>query len=745
MSPLGKSKHVAARMGRWSASHWKTATFGWLAFVIAAFVIGNVLGTKALDSNTSGPGESGKVARIADKEFKTNIDEKILIQSTSRTTADPAFKAAVQDVARRIEVNGLVKEVHTPYERGGAGLVSKDGHSALIDVKLHSTDLAKADENVGTLLAITAGAQKAHSGFTIEEVGDASIDKALNDQFGKDLGKAGKLSLPVTLGILLFAFGALVAAGIPLLLGITAVVATMGLLSLPSQLIPMDENIFAIILLIGLAVGVDYSLFYMKREREERKAGRSERAALEAAAATSGRAVLISGLTVMVAMAGMFFTGDQTFVGFGIGTMLVVAMAVVGSLTVLPALLSRLGDNVNKGRVPLGRRFWKKNEANEGRVWNAILDRVLKHPKLSVVASAGVLLAIAAPAIQMKTSIPGPETFPTSIPVMKSYGKLQKAFPGGEIPAQVLVKADNVHSAKVQSAINAMEQKALATGKLHEPVDESYNKAGTIAVINLPVDGQGTDDASNESLRTLREDVIPATLDKEPAIEFAGVTGQTAGSWDFNQQMKSSLPYVFGFVLTFAFGLLLVTFRSIVIAVKAIVLNLLSVAAAYGVLTMVFQHGWGKGLLGVEYTDGIVAFLPIFLFVILFGLSMDYHVFILSRVREAYDRGMKTEDAVAYGIKSTASVVTMAALVMVFVFGIFGTLSMLMLKQFGVGLAAAVLIDATIVRAVLLPATMKLLGDWNWYLPKWLEWLPQVKPEESAPAPAQQPAYADAA
>ncbi len=745
MTSLGKSKHIAARMGRWSASHWKTATFGWLAFVVLAFAIGNVVGTKALDSNTSGPGESGKVARIADKEFKTNVDEKILIQSTSRTTADPAFKATVQDVARRIDVNGLVKEVHTPHDSGSAGLISKDGHSALIDVKLHSTDLAKADENVDTLLAITAAAQKAHSGFTIEEVGDASIDKALNDQFGKDLSKAGELSLPVTLGILLVAFGAIVAAGIPLLLGITAVVATMGLLALPSQLIPMDENIFAIILLIGLAVGVDYSLFYMKREREERKAGRSERAALEAAAATSGRAVLISGLTVMVAMAGMFFTGDQTFVGFGIGTMLVVAMAVVGSLTVLPALLSRLGDNVNKGRIPLGRRFWKKSEANEGRVWNAILDTVLRRPKLSALVSAGVLLAIAAPAIHMKTSIPGPETYPTSIPVMKSYGKLQKAFPGGEIPAQVLVKADDVHSAKVQAAIRAMEQKALATGKLHEPVDESYNKAGTIALINLPVDGQGTDDASNESLRTLREDVIPVTLDKESSIEFAGVTGETAGSWDFNQQMKHSLPYVFGFVLAFAFLLLLVTFRSLVIAVKAIVLNLLSVAAAYGVLTMVFQHGWGKGLLGVEYTGGVVAFLPIFLFVILFGLSMDYHVFILSRIREAYDRGMKTEDAVTYGIKSTASVVTMAALVMVFVFGIFATLSMLMLKQFGVGLAAAVLIDATIVRAVLLPATMKLLGDWNWYLPKWLEWLPQVKPEEAPPAPAEQPAYAEAA
>jgi putative drug exporter of the RND superfamily len=285
-----------------------------------------------------------------------------------------------------------------------------------------------------------------------------------------------------------------------------------------------------------------------------------------------------------------------------------------------------------------------------------------------------------------------------------------------------------VTSPQVRAGISRLEQRALATGQMHEPIRIDTNPAKTVSIVNIPIAGKGTDNVSNAALTTLRKEVIPATIGRVPGTTVA-VAGQTAQSKDFTDQMKSTAPLVFVFVLALAFVLLLLSFRSIVIAVKAIVLNLLSVAAAYGVLVLVFQDGWGKGLLGFDYTGGVISFLPVFLFVILFGLSMDYHVFILSRVREAYDRGMKTEDAVAHGIKSTAGVVTSAALVMVGVFSIFGTLSMLMLKEFGIGLAAAVLIDATIVRAVLLPATMKLLGDWNWYLPRWLQWLPTLEHE----------------
>jgi RND superfamily putative drug exporter len=330
--------------------------------------------------------------------------------------------------------------------------------------------------------------------------------------------------------------------------------------------------------------------------------------------------------------------------------------------------------------------------------------------------------------------MPGVDTYPQNLSAVKTYNKLQKAFPGDQIPATVVIKTDDVNRPAVQSAIHDLERQAAASGKFIDNPTIDYNRTGTVATVNLPIQGTGTDEKSEAALRTLRETVVPATVGKIPNAEV-GVTGMTAQSKDFNDQMKHAAPFVFAFVLGFAFILLLITFRSIVIATKAVLLNLLSVAAAYGAVVLVFQHGWGKGLLGFDYTGGVMSFLPIFLFVILFGLSMDYHVFILSRVREAYDRGMKTEDAVAHGIKTTAGVVTSAAIVMVGVFGIFATLQFLFLKQFGVGLAVAVLIDATIVRAVLLPATMKLLGDWNWYLPRWLEWLPQVK-HETAPEPA---------
>ena len=736
MSPLKPSRNLAARMGRWSASHWKTATFGWLALVVAAVFVGGQVGTKNLDPQKSGSGESGRVDRIAADEFKRNSQEMILIQSTTQVATDPGFQHTIQDATRTLAKLPIVVNVHSPLVGAYENQISADGHSALVQFELDETDSAKAQDKLGPVEAAVAKVAGRHPGLRVEQFGDATANKAIDAAFSRDLKKAGELSLPITLAILVAAFGALVAAGIPLLLALTAVFLTMGLLAVPSQLIPLDKDISAVILLVGLAVGVDYSMFYLKREREERAAGRSPQAALEAAAATSGRAVIVSGLTVMIAMAGMFFAGDKTFNGFGLATILVVASAVLGSVTVLPALLSRLGDKVDKGRVPFVARFTK---GREGRFWNTVLDVVLKRPLVSLVLAAGLLLALAAPALGLHTTSPGAEAFPKSIPIIATYDRIQTAFPGDVIAANVLVKAENVRSPEVQAAIASLEKRALATGQVHQPVDESVNEAGTVEVVSLPIDGNGTDAASNAALKTLRETLIPATLGKVASIETYGVSGQTANSKDFNDQMKSAVPFVFGFVLLLAFLLLLLTFRSIVIAAKAIVLNLLSVAATFGGMTLIFQRGWGKGLLGFEYTGGIVAFLPIFMFVILFGLSMDYHVFILSRVREAYDRGMSSEDAVTYGIKSTAGVVTSAAIVMVAVFSIFGTMSIIMLKQFGIGLAIAVFLDATIVRAVLLPSAMKLLGDWNWYLPRWLEWLPRLEREpsiEADPVPA---------
>ena len=514
-------------------------------------------------------------------------------------------------------------------------------------------------------------------------------------------------SIPLTLIILVVAFGALVAAGIPLLLALTAVFATFGLAALPSHVIPLAQEAFAVVLLIGLAVGVDYSLFYLRREREERAAGRSPEAALEAAAATSGRSVLISGFTVMVAMAGLFLTGDATFASFGYATIIVVAVAMLGSLTVLPALLSKLGDRVDRLHVPLVRR--RRRSSREGGAWGGIVDAVLRRPLLSASLAGGLLIALAIPALQMHMATPGPDTFPQKLAVVKTYKRMQQEFPGNALPANVVIKTSNVNAPTVRNAIAALERRALATGQIEKPITVDTNRSGTVANITMPIRGTGTDAASMNALALLRDELIPATIGTVPAAEV-GVTGIAARWSDELSQQRSKLPYVVAFVLIFAFCLMLIAFRSIVVALKAIVLNLLSVGAAFGILVLVFQHGVGKGLLGFSSTAGISPVVPMLLFVILFGLSMDYHVFIVSRIRETFDRGASMDDAISHGIKSTAGTVTSAAIVMVAVFSIFATLSMLMFKQFGVGLAAAILIDATIVRGVLLPATMKLLG-----------------------------------
>jgi uncharacterized membrane protein YdfJ with MMPL/SSD domain len=733
---LNRSRNIAARMGHWSATHRKKAIWGWLALVIVAFAIGNVIGTNSLKPEETGVGESGRVDRILGDEFETPATERVMIQSTTLKATSPTFKAVIEDVVARMDQQKDVASIDSPLTELNANLISADGRTALVDLEI-AGDPDDAVDKIGPISDAVAAAQDAHPGFAVESFGVTAEDQ-VNQAFADDLEKAGLFSIPVTLIILILAFGALVAAGIPLFLALTAVLGTMGLLAFVSQVLPLDQSIGALVLLIGLAVGVDYSMFYLKREREERARGRGEQASLEAAAATSGRSVLISGLTVMIAMFGMFFTGDPTFSGFGIATMLVVAVALLGSLTVLPALLSWLGDRVDKGRVPFVARLQRRD--GEGRVWSAILTPVLRHPIPAILLAATPLVALGLVATQMKLAQPGPETYPDSLPAVKTYKKLQAAFPGGEVPAQVVIRADDVTTPQMEEAIGQLKWRALVYAGMREPITTDINDRHTVAVVSIPVPGGATDDSAKDALASLRAEVLPGTIGTFGDDVEYGVTGWTAQSVDFNNLMKSSAPLVFAFVLVFAFILLLLTFRSIVIPIKAIVLNLLSVAAAYGVLVLVFQGGVGKDILGFTYEEGVVAFLPIFLFVILFGLSMDYHVFILSRVRESYDSGMKTEDAVAHGVKVTAGVVTSAAIVMVFVFSIFGTLSILFLKEFGVGLAAAILIDATIIRAVLLPATMKLLGDWNWYLPSWLEWLPRIGHEqEEVPAPAARP------
>src|SRR5438034_10832639 len=620
MSRARQNSNLAARIGRWSAAHWKTATFGWLARVLLAFAVGGQVGTKQADPTKAGPGESGRMDRILDAGLKVPASESVLIQSRSTRAGTPAFDAAVKDVVARLATVPAVQNVRSPLDPANSGQIAKGSHAALVEFEIRG-DSTKAADKLDPVLASVTDAQRAHPGLFVGEFGGASAAKAVNTAFAHDLKSAGVFSIPLTLIILVVAFGALVAAGIPLLLALTAVFATFGLAALPSHLLPLAPEAFAVVLLIGLAVGVDYSLFYLRREREERAAGRSERAALEAAAATSGRSVLISGLTVMVAMAGLFLTSDATFASFGYATMIVVAVAVLGSLTVLPALLSKLGDRVDRLHVPLVGRL--RRDKGEGRVWGAIVDRVLRRPLLSAVLAGGLLLALAAPALQLRMATPGPDTFPKSLAVVKTYDRMQQAFPGKALPANVVVKAPDVNAPAVRQAINLLERRALSSGRAREPITIDKNRDGTIANITVPIEGNGTDAASNASLAILRERVVPETVGALPNTE-TGVTGLTAEWKDSQDQLKSKLPLVVAFVLLFAFGLMLVAFRSIGVAIKAIVLNLLSVAAAYGVLVLVFQHGVGSALLGFSSTAGTAPVVPLLLFVLLSALSMAH-------------------------------------------------------------------------------------------------------------------------
>jgi uncharacterized membrane protein YdfJ with MMPL/SSD domain len=734
---LEGTRNFAARAGAWSARHRAKAFFGWLVFVVLAVFIGGSIGTKNIEEEDQGVGEAREADRAVADAFPENAEETVLIQSEEAgpTADEAAFRAVVDDVVAELESTENVIDVDSPYFAGSEGAISRDGRSALVTFEIpdpgEDSDVT-IEDLVEAPLATVADLDEAHQGFRVEEFGDASAAKALNESFEDDFRQAEVTSLPITLIILLIAFGALVAALVPLLLAATAVAAAIGLLGPLSQVFPIDESVTSVVLLVGLAVGVDYSMFYLRREREERARGNEERASLQAAAATSGRAVLVSGVTVAIAMSGMFLAGASTFTSFAAGTITVVAIAVVGSLTVLPAVLSKLGDRVNRARVPFFTRP-EERVGRESRVWTAILDRVLRRPVIAAIVATGFLLVLATPVLNLKMAVPGIETLPQDLEVIQTYDRIQAAFPGNQIPADVVIERGDASDVELTIGVHNFRERAEASEFVEPPVTVQFSADHSVAAINVPIVGDGTNDASYDALAEIRDELIPVTVGQQPGLE-ANVTGFTAGSNDFNELMEERVPIVFAFVLGLAFLLLLATFRSIVIAIKAILLNLLSVGAAYGVVVWIFQEGNLESVLGFESTGAVTSWLPLFLFVLLFGLSMDYHVFILSRVREAYDGGMSTSDAVSQGIKSTASVVTAAAAVMIAVFAIFATLSAVEFKQFGVGLSVAVLIDATIIRGILLPAAMTLLGDWNWYLPRALDWLPKVGIGERAPA-----------
>jgi putative drug exporter of the RND superfamily len=719
--PPGR-RPVVERIAGWSVRHRKTALLGWLLLVIGAVLVGGMLGTKNL--NSYDPGQSGRAERVLNRPgVVQQPTESVLIEARApgRTVAnDPeVLRAARQVTAALTALPAVAHDVLSPAGPGGGGLISRNGRAALVTFTV-SGNPNNADQTVAPALRAVAAVQARHPSLLVGEAGQASVVRATNDIVSKDFRRAEVTSVPITLVLLLIVFGALIAAGIPLLLAGTAVATAISLMAIPSRWLPIGSTTSSIVLLVGMAVGIDYSLFYLRREREERARGRGKVEAVRIAAATSGRAIVVSGLTVMISLAGLFLTGIDAFAGLAVGTILVVGVALVGSVTALPAALALLGAWVDRGKIPfLGRR---RTAARRSRLWESLARAVVARPVLACVTAAVALAAVAAPALSMHLVSPGFRDLPTNLRVTRVLQATQKAFPGGPAPAEVVVTGHDLSGAEVRGAVAAIRRRAATSSALHEPVTTTLLGHGQVLVVSVPLAGTGTNAASGRALTTLRNTVLPATLGKVSGINYA-VTGLTAGDRDSTARLISTAPMVFAFVLGLAFLLLMIMFSSVTIPLISIVANLLSVGAAYGVLTLVFQDGYFSGVLGFHSYGAIVPFFPLFMFVVLFGLSMDYQVFILSRIRELRSGGLATREAIIRGIGVSAGVVTSAAVIMVAVFSIFATLSLIEFKMFGVGMASAILIDATVVRGVLMPAAMALLGERIWYLPRRLAWL----------------------
>ncbi|WP_455754562.1 MMPL family transporter [Streptomyces tanashiensis] len=702
-----RRKPATVRIARWSATHPWSAIGLWVVFVVLCLFLGGTAGSNKISDEESGVGESGRAGRItASGHFTEKPEENVLITASNGGKPDPATaRQAAEELTKRMRALPEVESV-------GTSSASPDGKALLLPVTMKG-DAENADTRVQPLLDASAATEKAHEGIRIDQIGTGSTAKGLGETLGADFEKAELISLPLTLLILLVVFGAIIAAGVPVLLALSCVGAAIGLSTLASHVLPETSAVSNVILLMGMAVGVDYSLFHLKREREERRKGASHLDAIEIAAETSGHTVVVSGTTVIVSMAGLYLAQEATFASLATGSIIVVAVAVLASLTVLPALLAKLGRWVDRPRVPL---LWRLTmRSHESRVWPVLLRPALVRPALTLVVSVGALLALALPALDMKLKQPGSDDLSRDIPVVQAMDRLTSAFPGKGTVHQVAVRAPAERADEVEAALKTLlrrtEGQELFAHDRTPAVRASADKRVHTVAVGTPHSPKS--DGARESLELLRAwvpQVIAPVQDAE-----AAVGGKVAQGVDFTGHLEDRMPWVVGFVLLLTFATMAVIFRSLAVALSAILLNLLSAAASFGVLVAVFQHTWAEEVLDFHSSGAVVSWLPLFLFVVLFGLSMDYHVFVVSRIREAALEGAEVRDAVRDGITRSAGVVTSAAIVMVAVFAIFGTLSMVEFKQLGVGLAAAILLDAVVIRVYVLPALMTALGRWNWW------------------------------
>jgi len=768
----GPGTSFTARLAMWSAKRRKRVALFWALLVIASLAACNVI---EADTDVEGnfPGETGEALNLISDRF--NLDpgdlgtrqEIVTFSHPTLTVDDPEYQRAVVGttadhglmlnlldlrVVTSSSVGGtsvdesirIVAETASHYDTGlprdQSPFVTENatgGDDTFALVQIESAAVDDDINNIDIVLDTVDDAVAESEGFEILIGGEASLEKQLTEIIEEDFGRATFINLPITFLILILAFGAVVAAVVPILLAFAAIILALGLLQVISQASPLAEVYTQVVLLIGLATGIDYALFTITRYRNERRAGLSKEDALRVASGTSGKSIVFAGTTTVFAVAGMFLVNDSIFSSLGLASIVIVLCAVASAMTLLPAMIAMLGDNVDRLTIP----FLGRGSGGEG-VWGFVIDRALKYPLIPAVITIGLLIAIAAPTLTLNLGFNGPRSFPSDAEGTKALIALEESFTLGLVQPTVVVidagEKQNIFSDETQAATEAFvglvgddivseaNPDALYGQIAREP---EYNDAGDTGLLFVPVNGDSGEQRAIDAVNNLRDNLVPAAFEDSSASVI--VTGATAANIDFRENIENRAPIVFAFVLGLAFIILLMTFRSLVIAVTAIVLNLFSVFAAYGLLVLVFQEGWLlEGVLDFEATGIVESWIPLFLFSLLFGLSIDYEMFVMGRIKEEYERGATTQEAIAKGVKGTASVITNAAAIMVAVALIFAFTREIGLKQFGFGLAVAILVDATIIRAFVLPTTMKLLGEWNWYLPSWLNWIPSLSMSE---------------
>jgi putative drug exporter of the RND superfamily len=728
------------RVASWSAHH-RWPVFGlWFVATIGLFVIsilaGGTRSTEAVSNDQRSKYEAGE-AYVVYSEANASAGQQapasqqflLIVSNPAGTVDDPAFKAAIGDITARLQglqatvggVGGPVIEqlVDPTTAPQTAGLVSPDGTTVRIIGRVPG-DGAVLAQRLKPVPAAVTSIKTDYPIYRIHALNNTLANNEISTMINGGLDASLRLTIPLTFAILLIAFGAVVAAAIPLVLAVTALLAAFGILGLYSQFVsPVSPYASQLVVLIGLAVAVDYSLFMVTRFRTERRHGRDKLDAIHVASNTAGRAVFFSGLAVMISMAGLFLLDDTLFQSMAVGTISVILVAVIGSLTFLPAMLAILGDGVNRFRIPF---IGRGREEGSG-LWARLVRAVMRRPIIAATTTALALLLMASPVVRLHMGQADFTSFPNSLDGVQAVNLLNEKWPAGS-DLDLCVVVTRADEAPTKAAIQRMSDAVLTIPGLSGPPKTLISADGHVAFISYLMAGGSNDLRNQDIVRQVRSSVIPSAFGGLTEVR-ALVTGDAAYTLDVVDFYASGMPVVMAFVLTLSFLLLLVAFRSIVIPIKAILLNLLSTGAAFGLLVVVFQEGWLADVIGFK-PGPIEGFIPVFIFTILFGLSMDYHVFILTRIKEARDHGLPSNEAVARGIAITSGTVTSAAAIMVVVFGVFVTLELTIIKQLGFGLAIAVFIDATVVRSILLPASMRLLGEWNWWLPSWLGWLPHV-------------------